>query len=237
MKTKGFSLIELIITIVLFGIVSYIGIGILQPVIEGYVDTKTKTLLFNEAQFFIERASIELRNAVPNTIRVGNGYIQFGKFSQSAYYKQKTSDNITYYSNLGHLSVNDNLSIYNTNPSDFYEKSRIYEIASINSDNITLNKTLNPSSPYHRVYRILTPVTFYLKGNKIYRSFDYPIDDTIYGIDKGKYYIIASYVKSLVFTYTPGNFLHSGIVSIDLVMQKNGIELKYRHEVHIKNVP
>jgi len=234
---RGFTLIELIIAIVLFGIIAYMGVSLLTPVMEGYVDTQTKTLLFNEAQFFIERASIELRNAVPNTIRTGNGYIQFGKFSQSAYYKQISFDNLTYYSKLGSLVLNDNLSIYNTKPDYFYNKDRVYEISKINSDNITLNKVLSFPSPYHRVYLISTPVTFYLKGNKIYRSFDYPIDKTIYGIDKGKYYVIASYVKSLNFTYTPGSFLHSGIVSINLVMEKNGIKLEYEYEVHIKNVP
>jgi len=172
---RGFTLIELIIAIVLFGIIAYMGVSLLTPVMEGYVDTQTKTLLFNEAQFFIERASIELRNAVPNTIRTGNGYIQFGKFSQSAYYKQISFDNLTYYSKLGSLVLNDNLSIYNK-PDYFYNKDRVYEISKINSDNITLNKVLSFPSPYHRVYLISTPVTFYLKGNKIYRSFDYPID-------------------------------------------------------------
>ena len=234
---RGFTLIELIIAIVLFGIIAYLGVSLLTPVMEGYVDTKTKTLLFNEAQFFVERASIELRNAIPNTIRTGDGYIQFGEFSQSAYYKQTSFDNLTYYGGLGSLSLNDNLSIYSTKPDYFYNKDRVYEVAKINSDNVTLNKALSSSSPYHRVYLISTPVTFYLKGNRIYRSFDYPIDNTTYGIDKGKYYVITSYVKSLNFTYTPGNFLHSGIVSINLVMEKNGVKLKYEYEVHIKNVP
>ncbi len=236
-KRKGFTLIELIISIVLFGIVAYMGMSILSPVIEGYIDTKTKTLLFNEAQFAVERMGVELRDAIPNTIRIGDDYIQFSKFIQSAYYRQVSNDNLTYYSSLGLPKVNDNLSIYNTKPDYFYKKDRVYGILKMASDNITLNKTLKPSSPHHRVYLISTPITFYLKGDKIYRSFDYPIDSDIYGIDKGKYYALANYVDSLKFLYSPGNFLHSGVVVIDLVMKKNGIKLKYEHEVHIRNVP
>ncbi len=236
-KKNGFTLVELILSIVLFSIISYIGLSILKPVIEGYVDTKTKTLLFNEAQFAVERIGIELRNAIPNTIRVGNGYLQFAAFSQSAYYKQISEDNITYYSSLNFPRVGDNASIYNTKPEYLYTTSRMYKILNINGDTLEFNKEISPSSPYHRVYIISTPVTFYIKNGKIYRSFDYPIDEDVYGIDKGQYYIVANYVYSLKFSYTPGNFLHSGIVAIYLVMKKNGVELKYEHEVHIKNVP
>ncbi len=234
---KGFTLIELIIAIVLFGIIAYLGASILTPVMEGYVDTRTKTFLFNEAQYALARMSKELRCSIPNTVRIGDGYIQFGEFFESSYYDKMGDDNLTYYGKLGNIAKGDNVSIYNTNQDYFYDGERVYTVSDINGDNVTLNKDIQPSSVYHRIYLISTPVTFYFKNGKIYRSFDYTLSDSNYGLDRGKYFVLANYVKDLQFKYTPGNFRHSAVVSIILTVAKNSLSLEYKQEVHIRNVP
>ena len=235
---RGFTLIELIITMVLVGIVAYLGSNLIAPVMEGYVDTQVKTLLFNEAQYATSRMAIELRNAIPNTIRVLNGSeIEFAKFGDAGYYSPlQNLDNVTCFGI--DVSVGDYVSVYNTRPDYFYGGDRIYKIerVNVNKDNTTciLDKNIISDSPYHRIYKVGQVVAFYLKDGKIYRdSTDFSNMSQI-----GKQgYIMANYIKSLKFTYTQGFTYRQAVLQIKLVMKKGDVELTYDKEVHIRNVP
>jgi len=235
---KGFTLVELIITIVLVGIVAYLGTNLIMPVMEGYVDTQVKTLLFNEAQYAASRMAIELRNAIPNTIRVLNSSeIEFAEFSDAGYYSPiQNSDNITC-SGIN-VSAGDYVSIYNTKPGYFFDQSRVYKIKQVtkNADNATclLYRSIVSDSPYHRIYKVGQIVAFYLKNGKIYRS------STDFGdiAQLGNHgYIMANYIKNLEFTYTQGFTYRQAVLQIKLVMEKGDVELEYNQEVHIRNVP
>ena len=72
MRTKGFTLIELIIVIVLLAIIStftfrFVGIGA-----EMYATGASRLQLLEQSRFAIERITRELRNSVPNSARVIN---------------------------------------------------------------------------------------------------------------------------------------------------------------------
>ncbi len=238
LSAGGFTLVELIITIVLVGIVAYLGSNLIAPVMEGYIDTQVKTLLFSEAQYATSRMAIELRNAIPNTIKVLNdSEIEFAEFSDAGYYSPiQNLDNISCFEI--NVSAGDYVSIYNTRPDYFYGGDRIYKIeqVNVNKDNTTciLNKNIISDSPYHRIYKVDQVVAFYLKDGKIYR-------DSADLSNKSKIgeggYIMANYIKSLKFTYTQGFTYRQDVLKIELVMRKGDVELTYDKEVHIRNVP
>ncbi|WP_025270330.1 PilW family protein [Hippea sp. KM1] len=238
LQVSGFTLVELIITMVLVGIVAYLGSNLIMPVMEGYVDTQVKTLLFNEAQYAASRMAIELRNAIPNTVKVlSNSEIEFAEFSDAGYYSPlQNSDNITC---IGiNVAANDYVSIYNTKPDYFYSDNksihRVYTIKDIQGGRCILNKNIIKDSPYHRIYKIGKIVKFYLKDRKIYRdSVDFPNKAKI---EEGGY-IMANYIKSLKFTYMQGFTFRQAVLKIELVMRKGDVELTYNQEVHIRNVP
>ncbi len=232
----GFTLIEIIIVTVLLGIVAYLGTYIIVPVIEGYVDMQVKTLLFNEAQYATSRMAKELRNAIPNTVKVLDSHtVEFVEFGGVGYYSPlQNSDNITH-SGLN-LAVGDNVSIYNTRPEDFYKGTRVYTVREIENGRSILNKDIAKDSPYHRIYKIGQLVAFYFKNGKIYRNSDFGISATADEIRNGGY-VLASYVDNLTFTYKPGYTYRQAILIIKLVMKKNNVEINYNEEVHIRNVP
>jgi MSHA biogenesis protein MshO len=67
-KTKGFTLIELVIVIVLLGILS-VGIsGFLKLGSEMFVDVKNRSEIVATARFAMERLNRELRSALPNSV-------------------------------------------------------------------------------------------------------------------------------------------------------------------------
>ena len=73
----GFTLIELILVIVVLGILavsvtSYIGLGARM-----YAETADRDQLLSQSRFAIERLVRELRNVVPNSVRVSGSCIEF----------------------------------------------------------------------------------------------------------------------------------------------------------------
>jgi len=67
-KTKGFTLIELVIVIVLLGVLS-VGIsGFLKLGSEMFVDVKSRSEILATARFAMERLNRELRSALPNSV-------------------------------------------------------------------------------------------------------------------------------------------------------------------------
>ena len=240
---KGFTLIELIITIVLLGIVAGLGVNIIVPIFTGYTDTKTKNFLYNEAKFTFERIDRELRVAIPNTIKVGSNTLQFALFSDVAYYdnvsnNDDNTDNISYYG-VDNLTVGEQISLYNTAPSDFFTKARVYSITDLNGNRIAkLDNNITNNSPYNRFFVINTPVTFCKNGNKIYRCFGYPIDNNFHCNDgTGTCNILTNYVNNVFFEYETGITQRTATVKISLTLTKNDLTLTYKHEVHIRNVP
>lgn len=69
-KTSGFTLLELIIVIIILGVMS-VGIsGFITLSTQTYLNVSERDKLLSSARFAVERLNRELRNAVPNSIRV-----------------------------------------------------------------------------------------------------------------------------------------------------------------------
>lgn len=71
-KEQGFSLFELILVIVVFGILSVGMFSFVGISIEGYVDSRDREALQSQARFAVERLGRELRHAVPNSVAIFN---------------------------------------------------------------------------------------------------------------------------------------------------------------------
>lgn len=78
----GFTLIELVMTIVILGIVSAMVAVFLVKPIEGYFDTTRRARLVDAADFALRRIARDLATAVPNSVR-SDGTRQFIELLQS----------------------------------------------------------------------------------------------------------------------------------------------------------
>lgn len=100
-KQHGFSLVELITVIVILGAVS-VGIAtFMRNTLDIYVSVSTREQLLTETRFAIERMTRELRQAVPNSVRInGNSNQHCLEFVPANF--------ITRYTNLPLQPANDN---------------------------------------------------------------------------------------------------------------------------------
>lgn len=68
--SKGFTLVELILVIVLLGIISTATFSYLRLGTQMYAEAAERDRLLSQSRFVIERLTRELRNAAPNSVRV-----------------------------------------------------------------------------------------------------------------------------------------------------------------------
>ncbi|MBL0689544.1 MAG: prepilin-type N-terminal cleavage/methylation domain-containing protein, partial [Pseudoalteromonas sp.] len=71
-KTKGFTLLELIIVIIILGVMSVGIAGFITLSTQTYLNVSERDELLANARFVTERLNREIRNAVPNSIRINS---------------------------------------------------------------------------------------------------------------------------------------------------------------------
>lgn len=78
-RQPGFTLVEMIMTIVVTGIIAGIVAVFMAAPIRGYFDTVRRAAMSDVADGALRRIGFELRGAVPNTLRVagGNRFLEF----------------------------------------------------------------------------------------------------------------------------------------------------------------
>lgn len=69
-KQYGFTIVELIVVIVLLGIISTVTVGFVTSTMQGYADLTRRDQLSSAVRVAVERMAREIRNALPNSIRV-----------------------------------------------------------------------------------------------------------------------------------------------------------------------
>lgn len=88
----GFTLMELVMTLVILGIVSAMVAVFLQKPIQGYFDTTRRAVLVDAADFALRRIARDVATAVPNSVR-SNG--QFMELLQSRSGGRYNADTVT----------------------------------------------------------------------------------------------------------------------------------------------
>ncbi len=86
---QGFTLIELTIVIVLVAIIAGVSSQFFSNVIIGYNDADLRVTLSHSARIATEKLSRELRNAMPQSIRISNNCVEFIPIVSSAHYQDQ----------------------------------------------------------------------------------------------------------------------------------------------------
>ena len=74
---RGFTLIELILVIVLIGILSVVATVFILPPFQAAADIERRATLVDAADLAVNRITREVRNALPNSLRVSGNQIEF----------------------------------------------------------------------------------------------------------------------------------------------------------------
>jgi len=237
--SKGFTLIELVITIVVGGIIFGIGYEIFKPMVEGFIMARDYSVIYSNSNYAINKISFDIRNAIPNTVRVSpdGTAVEFAEMKSSGYYSPVSgSDNITCASLTP--SVNDRAVIYAVKSDWFYDGDSVYTISKYNSTDktCTLDRDVDKGSPYKRIYLLKDVAVYYLKDGVIYKNI-VSLDDADWSTAESGGEPLIGGVSDLKFQFLNGHTYSMPKLVIEMTVSYGESSLRFFSTARLRNVP
>ncbi|MBY7783782.1 prepilin-type N-terminal cleavage/methylation domain-containing protein [Vibrio fluvialis] len=267
MSTRGFTLIEMILTIIV-GSILVLGIaGFVELGSRGYADTVARQRIQTQATFVLEKMTRELRHAVPNSIAISvdtseKQCVSFFPIVYSGFYALNVADDKQLSFIVGNLSGStdslnfDGLTMF-INPSRQSELVSEKMGISLNPNDLSdkgmaLEQHKDESGRF--VYYSLSPL--YLKSQSVgQRFYMYPNKLVEYCLQFAKNSItrevvqlpdtrvmsdavqVADSMSSGAFAYDEPTLQRGGVVHLSLAFAQNGEVSEFEQDVQVLNVP
>ncbi|GEA52484.1 MSHA biogenesis protein MshO [Vibrio inusitatus NBRC 102082] len=252
MKQRGFTLIEMILTIVVVAII-FLGIaGFVEFGAKGYTQTIDRQRLQNQARFAIEKMSREVQHAVPNSFALSdnNKCLTFYPIEYAGFYKYREptgdvefvvgNDQPTAFSGGSRLVINPSRieDLQNNGQSVEIPDGKIPESGG-DYFSITMNLTSQSSGNRHYIYQDkaviyciekLTTTVNSARMVRYYGAFD---DSNLIGV------VVASGVafNESSFSYQQTSLQRGGLIHFNFLFHNGDEQSQYKHDVQVSNVP
>lgn len=242
----GLTLVELVVTIVVTGIIAA-GVALfIQRPVEGYIDAARRAELTDEADTALRRITRDLRTALPNSIRVdGTGkFVEFIETTDGGRYRAEPDGSgvgdildftaaDTSFDVIGPaptLVTGNQIVVYNLNStgttSNAYSGDNRTTLTSTAAPPVAITSKLFPeSSPARRFHVVSGPVTYGCTGGQLIRYSGYGYNTAQVAPPGVSGAVLAGNVDvaSCSFVYTAGSISErTGTVSIVLVLTRSG---------------
>lgn len=248
-KQRGLTLVELVVTIVVTGIIAA-GVALfIQRPVEGYLDAARRAELTDEADTALRRITRDLRTALPNSVRVdGTGkFVEFIETTGGGRYRAELDSGgagdildftaaDTSFDVIGPapvLATGNQIVVYNLNStgsiSNAYAGDNRTTLTSTSAPPVAITSKLFPeSSPARRFHVVSGPVTYGCTGGQLvrYQGYGYNSAQVAPPVG-GTSAVLAGNVSAAAdgcsFVYTAGALSErSGTVSIVLELVRSG---------------
>jgi MSHA biogenesis protein MshO len=261
---RGFTLVEMIISIVITGIVVSMVAMFGRGQVEAYLDAGNRAELSDAADTTLRRIARDLQAALPNSVRLSGNFLEFVPIHDAGRYRAEldsagggdilnfSSNTDTTFDVLGPpvtIPAGDQLVVFNLGQlgSDVYAgTSRRSVTAGVGLNNITFapaGAQFPLASPQNRFQIIGAPVIYECSvatGRLIRRSgfaFGHawpPAIATLGGVAA----VMADNVGATCsFNYTPAILQRNGLVVLRLTLTRNGESVELLHQVDVQNTP
>lgn len=245
MKYRGFTLVEMVMTIVILGIIVLGITGYIELGVRGYGDTVERQRVQNQARFVIEKMSREIRHAVPNSFELSDDEkcLSFYPIKYSGFYsKDELNGNIEFVADNQGATVS-----FSNGDRLVINPSQIGDLTSATASSNVEDCATDCSVTSAGVYTISDTFSSYSIANRHY----------IYNTSNMVEYCVGSGVVSREqngvtlpigdrlddtrsnFQYEPPSLQRGGLIHMNLlfVNDTGDEESSYKHDVQVLNVP
>ena len=243
-RITGFTLIELILTVVVVGIVALAAGNTLQLGFQSYNDSIDRQDNQMQAKFVIEKLSRELRHAVPNSVEVSSSQecVSFIPVEASAFYlalplfNEKQIDTVLLSNHTG-VIAGLNLTI---NPSNQNDLMTVNGSRYVTIDSISVSGGVSTLA----FSTINNPA--FISSSVSGRAFIYKPETITYCIGNGKVerriqnvtIQLADHINSGRFVFEAASVHRNSMLRMVLVFESGiGETTEYQHDVQVINVP
>jgi len=239
--SSGFSLIELIVVIIILGVLAVATSTFINFGTKIYTETTARDQLVSSARFAIERLNRELRNALPNSLRLTNSNqcLEFTPIIESTIYTdipvipETVRDNINVIKFDEAFDSNWSAIVYPLTTDDVYpltssNNDKVHSVDSIVATGdewvITLDNDVvfAEDSPTQRIYFINESVEYCVQNNTLTRNGTLMAQD-IYNTNP--FEVIAPTLQ------------RNAMVQVHFRFEKNSEQVTFNNEVQVLNVP
>lgn len=256
---RGFTLIEMVISITLLGIVGlFIGEVIRQSLVL-YSDSASREALVQQGRFVTERLRREIREAIPNSVIVSDDCIEILPITNSAIYidlpsPSSAASTIRVLPIEKSIPANERVVVYPTDSAELRadvvslgQTAQVatavdFSVSGATTSMVDVSLT-QPSgfitlSPADRLYFYREPVAFCLVGNELLRYSGYPLTRASLAPESLNTGVrVAGNLSDVTFVVSPPQLQRNGLVKIELVFEDKGEQIRFDHDALIYNTP
>lgn len=257
-RAHGFTIVELVVVIVVLGILSLGTVQFIRQSSEGYDATVVRSELGATARIAVERIARELRNALPNSVRVNAACIELIEADAAATYLNvpTTNPRTTFQSATitGTPPATPRAAVFPDDPSAIYSLANpgpvsppiTFGPAAGNVVQVTMADPhqFAAESPTERWFVIGTPVSFCLDAGRLWRYRGYgfndpqPLPAALPTAMPGRSAIGDGVAATgAPFSIASATLTRNAIVTIELQFQRDGDQVRMNHQVQLRNVP
>lgn len=264
MRTRGVTLVELVVVIAITAIIgAVVAIFIRRPV-EGYIDAARRAALTDQADTALRRMTRDLRQALPNSVRVSAQFLEYIETTGGGRYRAETGTNgsgnnildftqsdLNGFDVLGPVpafTTGNEIVIYNLYSDSAITTSNAYigdnRAALTGSGTIPIVPKLFPQpSPAKRFHVVSGPVSYGCTGGQLIRYSGYAYSATqATPPTGGTAAVLTGNVGACQFIYTPGA-LSERMATVSIVLQLDGAaggtieSVRLFQQTQVSNVP
>ncbi|HGF7225202.1 TPA: PilW family protein [Vibrio cholerae] len=257
---RGFTLIEMVISIILLAVVGLFLGSVIRQGLSIYVDSSAREALIQQGRFVTERLGRELREAVPNSVLVANGCIEFLPIVNSALYIELPVEDGPFRLLLinKQLTEGQRLVVFPRNAVELlgyplgameeqeqwarieeqeFELDETNALTMIDVD-ISAENGFSLHSPARRVYIYENPVAFCYQDGRIYRYANYGFErEDLPPSTFSTVVLMAENLSQASFEVAKPELQRNGLIKIELTFEDRGEKVEFVHNALIYNTP
>jgi len=261
-RTRGFTLIEMIVVVAITGIIAAAVAVFIRHPVEGYGDAVRRAELTDAADVALRRVARDVRLALPNSLRVmssgGINYVEFIITQSGGRYRDETDGSTggnlldfvgdTSFDILGpaELAAGDFVVIYNLGVSgaDAYAGNNRAQVLSLTGGTVTLNAShvfpfRSPGARFQVVPGGVRAVTYacpQAAAGNLTRHWNYGFNAAQAVPAAGSSALLAGNVTCSV-DYSANATGRNGLLFISLTLTSGGENVTLFNQIHVDNSP
>jgi MSHA biogenesis protein MshO len=265
-KSKGFTLIELVVVITIVAILAAAATQLIRNPAQSFIDSENRANLTDRVDTALRRMARDIRNALPNSIRTttngADSFIEFVPVKAAGRYRAEVGSSVSdnpldfslsadTFDVLGSsvtIAAGDKLVIYNLGipSSDVYEGTNSRALLTTGTLSILSfnGGTFPQASPSSRFYIVTTPVTYAcdMTNHVLLQYSGYAIQSaqpsSVAALNGlATARQLAANLTSCQINYVAGILQRSGVVTIYLGFTQDAANVKLMHQVNVVNSP